>query len=190
MKYLVGEPATYKDFLEFKFGSILRSHFVDGKPKFATGPRERSIGIIRDPRDVLVSISRWDTENERVGPSNQWPISDPNTKIEWVKRWKAAHDWIREHTQMMVRYEDLLRDFKTEVEVVAAFLGVHYPDMDKLKDHVALGTAPEHTSHGGIGAWKTRRSEHAAEYVDKNLEPEMASLGYARSHTLPRQITA
>jgi len=183
-KYLVGEPATYEDFMKYRFGSILRSHFVDGEPKFVKGPKERSVGIIRDPRDVLVSISRWDTEAEGVGPSNQWSLKNPQTKQVWAKRWKEAHGWIRKNCTLLIKYEDLLRDYKTEVEILCVMLGVDYPDMADLLMYAQISNG--HGSGGGVGSWKKVLDGKTAAYIVDQLGPEMARLGY---HERERQST-
>lgn len=184
-KYMVGEPATLDDFLKYRFGSILRSHFVNGEPKFKKGPKERSIGIIRDPRDVLVSISRWDMESLSVGPSNGWSLANPRTKHEWCKRWKEAYYWIRKNTTLRVKYEDLLCDFKTEVEILSAMLGTPLPNLVDLMDYASISRDSGHGSGGGIGGWKSALDKKTAAFVLDKLGPEMDALGYARCDSVP-----
>lgn len=183
-KYLVGEPASLAQFKAFEFGSIHRSHFVNGKPKFLAGPKERSIGIIRDPRDVLVSISQWDTKNECVGVANNWTLDNPETKVEWCRRWKEAHDWIKKNCTLRIRYEDLMRDYKTEVELLCVMLGVVYVDMQDLLMYAQKSNG--HGSGGGVGAWKRVLDGKTAAYVVDTLGGEMAKLGYEVCHPLPR----
>lgn len=99
----------------------------------------KTIYLVRDPRSVLLSYYHHCVHDTGV---NDWPLSSfvdemlahgCISKLEpWLIRWdRQVSAWIeRAKTQsvIIVRYEDLISDRKSALEVVADFAGIDYAE--------------------------------------------------------------
>lgn len=183
LKFLVGEPATLEDFLAFDDdndipGSIQRSHFIGNEPQIQPGPRERVIGVFRDPRDVLVSMCSWDIDKRRVGLSKRWKLGSKKARDVWTCNWMVGYNWITKNASMVVRYEDMLAHYEAEVERLCAWLNVDKPNMEELSEYIHPRNVKGHVRTGRTGDWKEALSPQDLERIYKYCGNAMLSLGY------------
>jgi hypothetical protein len=83
-------------------------------------PRARFVVLVRDGRDVALSLKRMP-----FGPNNVWAAAQ-----WWARGIRAGDRAQREHPDavLTVRYEDLTRNPRAVVERICAFLGLAYDD--------------------------------------------------------------
>jgi sulfotransferase family protein len=101
---------------------VVKTH----KPYLPFFGRNRSIGIIRDPRDVMVSYYHYqkDRKGRDIGAFAEF-IRNPHFGLEsWLKHYTSWHN----HWTLAVRYEDLKEDPFREFNRILAVLGVSYPE--------------------------------------------------------------
>jgi hypothetical protein len=110
---------------------------------------KRTIYIVRDPRDVVVSNYHWETKKRSVGEA--YPIE------RFVAAWMEPLYWVRvgswgDHVTswlstregnenfLLLRYEDLLADPKRELARIARLLGLE-PVPERLARAAELSSA-------------------------------------------------
>ena len=86
----------------------------------AVWPGARFVVLVRDGRDVAVSLRRMP-----FGPNNAWAAAQ-----WWARGIRAGRRAREQHPEavLMVRYEDVARRPHDEVPQICAFLGVRYRD--------------------------------------------------------------
>jgi hypothetical protein len=126
-------PVTISTILDHVFRlEISRSHkprWGDKTPAYlfftdrilAHFPDAQVVSIVRDPRDVYLSLRRYDW----VGRTT-WSIGNYLRRCgDLVERWSSAFDASR---FMVVRYEDLVLDTETTLRRLASTLALTYDD--------------------------------------------------------------
>jgi sulfotransferase family protein len=101
---------------------VVKTH----KPYWPSFSRNRSIGLIRDPRDVMVSFYHYrkDRKGKEVGTFAEF-IRDPHVGLQsWVRHYTSWHS----HWTLTVRYEDLKQDTFREFKRILTLLKVGYPE--------------------------------------------------------------
>jgi estrone sulfotransferase len=142
--------------------------------------RKVSIGIIRDPRDVMVSYYHFTHDRKRIysGSFAQF-IRHPRYGLpSWFAHYKSWHSrW-----SVVVRFEDMVEEPFRELRRVLDVLDVQPPDelVDEAVSRASLGAlrraeSPEtakdqyggFTRSGTIGQWNAYFSdEDSAHYVE------------------------
>lgn len=143
--------------------------------------------IVRDPRDVITSLSFRQRDNQTGA---QRPI------LFSVRAWRKSVAFAlacRDHAHCVtMRYEDLVADPATVLATATTKLGVdEYPaeilsgeikdqngepwrGNSSFKDRVGV-------SAGGRGGFESKMPAEVIEYVEAVCAPEMAALGYRRT---------
>ena len=149
--------------------------------------------IIRDPRDVAVSWSRWmfTPFNLLHRPTlHETPDSLLRSDLRLrVTEWDAhQHGWLRERDRDLslhtVFYERLVQDTQGELERISDYLGLRVSRefLEKISAKNALGEMkkrqPHHVHRGGWGAWLENLEERQVVEVPKICGTMMRSLGY------------
>jgi hypothetical protein len=128
-------PDAYRFIVEAPFSAYAAKH---GKPRWAdktphyvhhidqliaVWPRARFVVLVRDGRDVALSLRRMP-----FGPNNAWAASQ-----WWARGIRAGMRAAQGHPDavLTVRYEDVAREPEREVPRICAFLGIAY-DEDML----------------------------------------------------------
>jgi hypothetical protein len=107
---------------------------VLGQAGFFT-ERIRSIHLVRDPRDVMVSMARLGWLN--------------GIDVSYARLWRNAnlslHQRLADHPDryLMIRYEDVVADPSTTFEAVTDFLGVPF-DPAMVSEEARFSQFPEH----------------------------------------------
>src|SRR5918999_1448993 len=144
-------------------------------------PRARFVVLVRDGRDVDLSLRRMP-----FGPNNAWAAAQ-----WWARGIRAGERARREHpgAVLTVRYEDLARDPECEVPRICAFLDLTYaPDMLALgradaakivRDQASwFPTIADGINTLTVGRWRREMSLRDQRLFAALAGPELERLGY------------
>ncbi len=156
-------------------------------PKF-----DKVVYIIRDPRDVAISMSRFIFTDymRRYNPHSE---RDPDTFLDktlalrmkvWAEHvggYLKARERLNIH---IVFYERLRRDFETELRRLLDYLGValNEEDIARIRQDVDFATMhsvnPQHVRKGEAGQWRRVLSERQQRRARRVAGPLLRLLGY------------
>jgi len=182
------------EFDQRPYGSVFHCHpFHLGKrvnPEYkmyhdmfmATDASRKTVGIVRDPRDVLVSVCHWHNPSKRVGSRNHAALASKRLYSDWARRWNNQNELIEAFCSRIVRYEDLIQNVSGYVRSAADYLDV---DMTversfQIEKEVSPETAKGHARTATFGEWKTVLTKEAAESMHRIARERMESYGYLR----------
>jgi aryl sulfotransferase len=149
--------------------------------------------IIRDPRDVAVSWSRWMfTPFNRLHRPTLHETPDALLRGDLrirVTEWDAhQHGWLHEQAGSsplhVVFYERLVADTPGELARIAAYLGLRISRslLEEIAGRSSLSEMkkrqPHHIHRGGWGTWRDHLEERQVLEVRKVCGGMMRSLGY------------
>ena len=127
-------------------------------------PTARFVHLIRDGRDVFLSMINWKRANRAVGRFAAWtrdPVSASAFWWKWhVRLGREAAGWLGQDLYREVRYEALVADPAGECAKLCTFLGVPYadtmlefhegPDKDETRPGRQAGVAAHHQWAEGL----------------------------------------
>ena len=142
-----------------------------------------NIFLLRDPRDEMVSIKRF---NEKRGfNSFGWQEEDSDLSYA-TKMCKTHHQFLKnlvsfksDKRRTYVRYEDLVRNGESEVARLSEWLGtemsISKAQSDKAvrKKHMTSSSA-----NSSVERWKSELSDEVLNVFSRELGTELDSLGY------------
>lgn len=174
------------------WGEKTPSHidFVD--PILGHFPDIKIVHIVRDPRDVCLSMIR-----ARFGPKNHFAAA-----TAWSKYLSKVRDLKERYPKtkiIEVRYEELLGSPKTVLEELCTQLGVDYADtMLQFHDDVHpyntdktnLENLRRPLMSNNTGKWRREFSERAVATIERIAEESMAEYGYSLSAERLPEISA
>lgn len=151
----------------------------------------KMINLVRDPRDILVSIRAFDMKRGMFGFGRTADQSDQEYLAFMVRGMadnlaemeKAAERF----DVLLVRYEDLVTDLSGTARRLSDFIGVDLDvsDPSRLEGHLephATSSSPP----ASIGRWRTEMASADAQQVEAVLSGHLLRLGYMDSvHSLP-----
>jgi aryl sulfotransferase len=169
------------------------------------GKFERIVYIVRDPRDIMVSMSHFAfspyilSEDPHGEPD---PATYRNHRAEDLARDWARHVLSflanREHLPMYILfYERLKDDFRTEVKKLFDFLSISTKmgAIESIHESTALqkmkAEAPDHVRKGKAGQWSESLSASEMNVILEVASPVMRLFGYERdidSSARPRPV--
>lgn len=157
-------------------------------------PHSRKIVIIRDGRDAAISalhygklMSQWDT------PWQPQKIDFHDRLRAWCTRAAALAQQCRKHNVLVLRYEDLQRDFHGTCGALFRQLGIaHAPQLvEQIYQQtnfsaVSGGRKPGESAEsvirkGVTGEWKSTLSEQDAARAWKAAHRELNNFGYTEN---------
>ncbi|MDY7014690.1 MAG: sulfotransferase [Cyanobacteriota bacterium] len=147
---------------------------------FAAYPNAKMVQMIRDPRNVAVSIQ-----------SRGWS----KTLNKTCKEWKGSVRWARSHSQkyagsyIAVRYEDLVQDSETIVKQVCQVVELDYsPDLLQMEGHKGwrgansyfddIGYKKQGISQSALNRYVELLDESNLQFIQEHLKDEMTELNY------------
>jgi len=171
-------------------------------PKF-----NKIIYIIRDPRDVAISYSKFAFTEHKLKNGSPHYEQSPETylenRIEEMTRQWVQHvgSYLKYRTELNVYpifYERLLNSFDSELEKLLAYLEIELsPEaIATIKHNVAFKTmkqqSPKHLRKGSSGQWQEKLSDRQKQKVEQVAAPMLDLLGYSLSERnipdLPKNI--
>lgn len=157
-------------------------HFIDRI--LAELPNARIIHIVRDGRDVALSLDRlgwvhplpWDRGNGVEAAAWLW-----EWRVNAGRRAGARHP----SRYLEVRFEDLVRKPRDLLAEVSEFLGV-WLDYDAIRTAQVGSVAHPNTAFSGGGTsfdpverWRSRMSREVLERVEASVGDTLSALGYS-----------
>ncbi|MGD1921548.1 MAG: sulfotransferase domain-containing protein [Pleurocapsa sp.] len=158
-------------------------------PKF-----NKIIYIIRDPRDVAISYSKFAfTEHKLKNGSphyEQNPEAYLENRIEELPRHRVqpVGGYLKYQTELNIYpifYERLLNDFDRELAQLLAYLEIELDTVQiaQIKHNVAFKTmkqqSPKHLRKGSSGQWQEKLSNHQKQKIEQVAAPMLDLLGYS-----------
>ena len=160
---------------------------VDARAVAVLLPGSRFINVVRDGRDVALSMKR---------ASETWdPSMGQGLPMSWrAEAWRRQVENIREHREwlgeryMEVRYEDLRADVVAATRRVYDFAGIPYDDalLASVREKTALESQPEASRKSGFrggganSGWQREFSVRDALGFDRAAGALLVELGYER----------
>jgi hypothetical protein len=169
-------------------------------------PRARFVHIVRDPRDLCLSMLDWRFGEQTAGQDGTWEM-DPvvSTALYWrysvtVGRESAAT--LGPGLYQEVRYEDLVASPERALERITGFLGLPYSEamtrfyegrtgreagLSAEIDRRSLRLASDHwlPPTAGVRDWRTQLPGGDARRIEAAAGDLLCDLGYARSSSQP-----
>jgi Sulfotransferase family len=148
-------------------------------------PEARIIEVIRDGRDVCVSL-------EYKSKERSWRMSERDQQIRmWVDAIRQGADFrcspLARGRWLVVRYEDLNADMPAQIARLYAFAGIDADD-DMIArvaeatsfENAKQASAPHHIRAGAVGAWRDHFTN-----ADRRLFAELAGDVLEELHYVP-----
>lgn len=204
-----GQQVTYSEFVSGVFnlygraqgkalvGNKTPAHIRRLGTLHALWPKARFVHLIRDGRDVCLSIAKWPAaQQKKPGTFATWKEDPVTTTALWwelhVQLGRQARSWLGPELYYQMRYESLVEYPAEESAALCTFLGLPYNramlgfhegrtiDDPKLESKERWLPATV-----GLRDW---RSEMAAEQVERfeaAVGPLLDELGYPRAFPVP-----
>lgn len=141
----LGHDNLFRSWQHATIPRVIRAH-RDYSPVFG---RIRSFGLLRDPRDVMVSFYHFTKDRRGLhDEAFRGFIRDPKFGLEkWFKHYRS---W-RDQWELTLKYEDMLRDPEREFRRVLEFLGVRVAE-DLWREAVARASFHESRKAERLGS--------------------------------------
>ena len=143
----------------------------------------RMVFLIRDPRDVFLSIAAFDKKRGYPGFSRREGEEDMAFAKRWIKplrkRITKAREQLYESAGMLIKYEDLANDLLGQAKKLNDWLDVN------LDPQTVENRAEEFTHHMtsetrslSVERWKWEMSSNLRDFLTSELHDELVSFGY------------
>jgi hypothetical protein len=155
-------------------------------------PNARFIHIIRDGRDVCLSVMTWSKADRATGFFRTWAEDPVSTAALWwmcnVRHGREEGEPLGQHLYHEICYESLVTDPAKECAKLCAFLGVPYDDaMPRYHEHrptVAPGLEADHAwlpLTPGLRNWRSQMPAEDVERFEAAAGDLLDDLGYDRA---------
>jgi hypothetical protein len=201
-----GEPMPYASFLTAIFDlygrmrgkDLVGNKTPDSARKIDTlhslWPEARFVHLIRDGRDVALSLMNWPrVSHKKPGTFETWKDDPVSTAAFWwelnVRAGRSAGKSLDPDLYYEMRYESLVSDSKNECSRLCGFLDVPYDNsMLHYYREPALNTNPEPSERRdrkpitrGLRDWRTQMSLKNVERFEAAAGVLLEELGYERA---------
>jgi hypothetical protein len=156
-------------------------------------PGARFVVLVRDGRDVALSLQRMP-----FGPNNAWAAAQ-----WWARGIRAGARAEREHpgAVLTLRYEDLARRPEEEIRRLCSFLGLSYTDDMLALEHVDparivpdqaawFPTLFDGINTSAVGRWQREMSRRDQRIFAALAGAELEQLGYETGAAEPPPVSA
>ena len=204
-----GQPITYSSFVSAIFdlyGEAQGKRLVGDKtPGYVRRmntlhhfwPKARFVHLIRDGRDVYLSMANRSLEHLKPGIFDVWAEHPVPTAALWwelnVQRGQEIGKALGPELYYEIRYESLIADPREECAKLCLFLGVAYNDSMLRFYEGGMGTKPEAGGKpewqpitSGLRDWKSQMPAADVERFEAVAGTLLEKLGYARVVPQPR----
>jgi hypothetical protein len=200
-----GQPITYSSFVSGIFdlygqtqGKRLVGDKTPGyvrrmKTLHALWPQARFIHLIRDGRDVCLSMSSRPLDQLKPGVFDSWSEHPVPTAALWwelnVRAGREAGKALGPELYYEIRYESLVAEPREECARLCSFLGVPHDD-SMLRFHEGVGNKLGKSAWGpitsGLRDWKLQMPAADLEQFEAAAGELLEELGYALVAPHPR----
>jgi hypothetical protein len=205
-----GEPITYASFVSSIFdlygeaqGKRLVGDKTPGyvrrmKTLHVLWPKARFVHLIRDGRDVYLSMANRPLEQLKPGVFDSWaehPV--PTAALWWELNVQRGHETgkaLGPELYYEIRYESLTTNPREECAKLCLFLGVPYSDAMLRFHEGRIGIKPEPGGKpawqpitSGLRDWKSQMPAADVERFEAAVGELLDELGYARAVPQPRR---
>lgn len=152
-------------------------------------PWARSVHIIRDPRDTILSILEWSRDERGPARFDLWRRDRVGTATLWwrrmVREGRAAAAALGPDRVHEVRYESLVAEPEAELRRVSGFLELPFEDA-MLAYHEGRTRAGRSAKSAwlpptrGVRAWRSQMARRDVELIDALAGDLLDELGYQR----------
>lgn len=128
------------DKLVFDTYNVIKTHLQPGELPANVLAQTKKILLIRDGRDSLVSNAHHRKDIIEPGSNFEQNLEEAIMAQEgsYFGGWsKNANDWIS-HADVIIRYEDLVKDTRSVLERLSKMLNLPKPDFDKIPTFESL----------------------------------------------------
>jgi hypothetical protein len=199
-----GEALPYPTFLNRVFGLYRKiknkplvgnktSGYVRRIPTFhALWPDAKFVHIIRDGRDVCLSVLNWNKAERTVGRYASWEEDPVSTTALWwerkVRKGREDGAALGPGLYHEMLYEDLVEDQERECKRLCEFLGVPYDDamirFHEGRERVKPGRSAKSAwlrVTSGLRDWRTEMCTGDVERFEAAAGNLLEELGYERA---------
>lgn len=207
-----GQPMSYASFVTGIFdlyGKARRKELVGNKTPdsarrmstlHALWPQARFVHLIRDGRDVALSLMNWPrVRSKKPGTFPTWKDDPASTSALWwelnVRRGREAGEWLGPRLYREMRYESLVAHPARECAALCDFLGLEY-DEAMLHYHEAFEPAgggrgarrDRQPITSGLRNWRAQMPDDEVERFEAAAGNLLNELGYPRAFAHSRTV--
>ncbi|MHB8693350.1 MAG: sulfotransferase family protein [Solirubrobacteraceae bacterium] len=158
-------------------------------------PRARFVHIIRDPRDVCLSMRDWSSGERTAGQYGTWQL-DPvvSTALYWrysVTVGREAGAALGPELYHEVRYEDLVADPEKELWALCGFLALPYAEQMTRYHEGKTRVKPGRSSKAqwlpptaGLRDWRSQLGGEEVQRIEIAVDQVLLDLGYEPGQTV------
>lgn len=153
---------------------------------------DKVVYIVRDPRDVLISMSRFTFTPYRLKYFPQASATPEEfleaNLVESTRAWvRHVSGHLREAERLnihIILYERLLKEFRAELDRLLAYLGVSLDEaaiakvIEDSRFETMRGTSPQHVRKGESSQWGSVLNGRQIAAVEKIAGPLLKRLNY------------
>jgi hypothetical protein len=162
-------------------------------------PKVRFVHLIRDGRDVCLSVANWPKacQADKPGSFTTWRDGPVSTTALWwdlnVRRGRQAAGSLEPRLYYEIRYESLVSHPREECASLCAFLGLRYDDA-MLRFHEGRTRSDPGLSAKrarrpvtpGLRDWRSQMPAQDVERFEAAAGELLVELGYSRAFPSPR----
>jgi hypothetical protein len=204
-----GEKVAYSEFVSGIFnlygktqgkalvGNKTPAHVRRLHTLHALWPKARFVHLVRDGRDVCLSIAKWPAaQQKKPGTLTTWKDDPVTTTAFWwelhVRLGQQAHNWLGPELYYEMRYETLVERPAKESAALCAFLGLPY-DRAMLSFHEGRTIDDPNLESKerwlpatlGLRDWRSDMPAEQVERFEGAVGPLLDELGYPRAFPVP-----
>jgi sulfotransferase family protein len=198
-----GQPISYADFVTGIFdlyGMARGKKLVGNKTPdsarrmnslHALWPQARFVHLIRDGRDVALSLMNWTrVRNKKPGTFPTWKNDPVSTAALWwelnVRCGRNAGECLGSELYYELRYESLIANPVEECTKLCAFLGLPFDEAilrfhEKPEESMPPQGSEWQPVTAGLRDWRTQMTAEDVELFEAAAGDLLAELGYART---------
>jgi sulfotransferase family protein len=157
----------------------------------ALWPDARFVHLVRDGRDVALSLMNWPrVRDKKPGTFPTWNKDPVSTAALWwelnVCCGRNAGKWLGPELYYELRYESLIANPAEECTKICAFLGLPFDEaILRFHEKPEEGMPPQGSEWqpvtAGLRDWRTQMTGEDAELFEATAGELLAELGYARN---------
>jgi hypothetical protein len=151
-------------------------------------PRCRFVILVRDPRDAVISALKTGFFESRFHADREREVEVKRYCIDWSRNAQIALGKRGHPYQVMVRYEDLVTDPKSQIERINSLypfdLEFRLQAREEMSSSASLSSEDHHQklsesiNSGSIGRHKEYNNQRLIRRIESVCEREMDALGY------------